>query len=285
MLGKFYDEKTLKKLQSIELEILRDFVDLCDRHNLIYFGVGGTAIGAIRHSGFIPWDDDIDIALPRDDYEKFLRYAKKEYSDKYLIVNGVEYPNFPFLTTRWTMKGTEFVEWPMKDVDCPNGIFLDIYPFDQIPDDEKKVKRQAIQSFFWSKLLILRSIPDPVLPVGGLLAKIITFICGIIHWFLKTFKVSKKWLHKMCLATSRQYNGKGDTKRFGFICDTTAYTSVYYMDEVYPLRTIRFEDIDLNFPGQVEKSLERAFGDFMQLPPEEKRKNHYPYKLDFGIKE
>ena len=57
------------------------------------------------------------------------------------------------------------------------------------------------------------------------------------------------------------------------------------MEEVYPLRTIRFEDIDLNFPGQVEKSLERAFGDFMQLPPEEKRKNHYPYKLDFGIKE
>ena len=72
MLYREYDEETLKKLQAIELEILKDFNDLCDKYDIDYFGCGGTAIGAVRHGGFIPWDDDIDVGLLRKDYEKFL---------------------------------------------------------------------------------------------------------------------------------------------------------------------------------------------------------------------
>ena len=280
-----YDTDTLKKLQSVELEILRDFVSLCETHKLTYFGIAGTGIGAIRHGGFIPWDDDIDVAMPREDYDKFIKIAKKEYNDKYLVLNGVDYPNYPLLTGRWIMKGTEFIEWPFKDIDCPFGIFLDIYPLDQIPDDEKKFKRQAIQAFFWSKLLILRSIPHPMLPFKGIKASIVQIICGIIHWFLKTFNVSKRWLYNMCLRVSTQYNGRGNTRRIDFLCDTTAYMNIHYVEDIYPLKTIRFEDIDLKFPNRIENNLEREYGDYMTLPPEDKRKNHFPYKLDFGIKE
>ena len=277
-----YDNDTLKKLQSIELEILRDFIDLCNKNDLTYFGIAGTGIGAIRHGGFIPWDDDIDVAMPRKDYNKFVKIAERDYADKYSVLDGNHCSNYPLLTGRWLLKGTEFIEWPMKDIDCPNGIFLDIYPLDQIPDDEKKFKRQAAQAFFWSKLLILRSIPHPTLPVGGLLAKIIQVVCGIIHWFLKTFKVSKKWLYKMCLRVSTQYNGKGETKRLDFLCDTTAYMNIHYVDDTFPLRDIKFEDLNVKFPNRIENNLEREYGDYMTLPPEEKRKNHYPYKLDFG---
>ena len=281
MTDRCYDNETLKKLQKVELEILRDFVDLCDKNDITYFGIAGTGIGAIRHGGFIPWDDDIDVAMPRKDHDKFVRIAEKYYSDKYFVLDGKRFPNYPLLTTRWVMKGTEFTEWPLKDIDCPFGIFLDIYPLDQIPDDEKKFKRQARQAFFWSKLLILRSIPHPTLPVRGFTAKIIQLICGMIHWFLKTFKVSKRWLYNMCYAVSTQYNGRGDTKRIDFLCDTTAYMNIHYIDDIYPLKTIKFEDIELKFPQKIENNLERAYGDFMQLPPEEKRKNHYPYKLKF----
>ena len=84
---KEYDEKTLKKIHEVELEILKDFMDICDRHDLTYFGIAGTGIGALRHQGFIPWDDDIDVALPRDDFEKFLKYLEREMGDKYLIMN------------------------------------------------------------------------------------------------------------------------------------------------------------------------------------------------------
>ncbi len=281
MTDRSYDEETLRKIHEAELEILRDFLDLCEKNNITYFGVGGTAIGAIRHGGFIPWDDDIDIAMPRKDYERFLRLADKYYGDKYFLMNGKNYPNYPLLTTRWTMKGTEFVEWPLKDIDLPFGIFLDLYPFDQIPDDEKKFRRQAVQAFFWSKLLILRSIPHPVLPFSGIKAKIVQPVCGMIHWFLKTLNVSSKWLYQMCHRVSVQYNGKAGAKRFDFLCDTTAYLNIYDYDDIYPLKTIKFEGLDLKFPNRIEDNLNKMFGDFMQLPPEDKRKNHYPYKLKF----
>jgi lipopolysaccharide cholinephosphotransferase len=78
MLYKEYDEKTLHRLQQIELEILRDFDELCTENGLSYFGCGGTAIGAVRHHGMIPWDDDIDVGLLRKDYEKFLRIARQK---------------------------------------------------------------------------------------------------------------------------------------------------------------------------------------------------------------
>ena len=90
-----YDPEVLKRVQETELEILKDFIDLCDRHDIDYFGVGGTAIGAVRHQGFIPWDDDIDIGFLRKDYDRFLALAKEELSDKYEVLNAIEDHNYP----------------------------------------------------------------------------------------------------------------------------------------------------------------------------------------------
>lgn len=276
-----YDEKTLKRVQNTELEILHDFVKLCDENSLTYFGIAGTGIGAIRHGGFIPWDDDIDVAMPRKDFEQFVRIAKEKYKDKYLVLNGEEYPNYPLLTTRWVMKGTKFIEWPLKDIDCPFGIFLDIYPLDQIPDDERLFNRQARKAFFYSKLLILRSIPFPVLGFKGLKGKIIHCVCAMIHIVLCIFHVSKRWLYKKCLEVSTMYNDLPQTKRIDFLCDTTAYMNIHEVKGIYPLRKIPFEDLELNFPNNIEENLTLEYGDFMQLPPVEKRRNHFPYQLEF----
>ena len=90
-----YDEETLKRVQQTELGILKDFMALCDKHGLTYFGIAGTGIGAIRHKGFIPWDDDIDIALPRKDYEIFLKLARKYLSDRYIVLNCETNENYP----------------------------------------------------------------------------------------------------------------------------------------------------------------------------------------------
>lgn len=278
---KEYDAETLRRVQETELEILKDFVALCDTHGLTYFGIAGTGIGAIRHGGFIPWDDDIDVAMPRADFDQFVALAKELYDEKYLVLNGEEDPNYPLLTTRWVMRGTEFVEHPLKKIDCPLGIFLDIYPLDQIPDDEKQFRKQARKAFFYSKLLILRSIPFPVLGFRGWKAKLVHLICGFVHLLLKCFRVSKRWLYRKCLEISTMYNGLEKTKRIDFLCDTTAYLNIHEVADIFPLKKIPFEDIELNFPNKIEKNLTEAYGDFMQLPPVEKRKNHYPYKLTF----
>jgi lipopolysaccharide cholinephosphotransferase len=279
---KEYDDATLKKVQQAELGILKDFVKLCDENDITYFGIAGTGIGALRHKGFIPWDDDIDVAMPREDHERFVKIAKEKYSDKYYVLNGVEDENYPLLTTRWILKGTTFIEEPLKNINCNFGIFLDIYPLDKIPDDEKLFKKQARKAFFFSKLLVLRSIPFPVLAFSGVKAKLVHAICAVVHFFLALFHVSKKWLHKKCLAVSTMYNSLPESKRIDFLCDTTAYMNIHYTDGMYPLIELDFEDIKLKFPGNIRDNLTSAYGDYMKLPPVEKRKNHYPYKLDFG---
>ena len=98
--SKFYEPEVLKQLQGEILSILDDFIRICEDYHLEYFGIAGTGIGALRHKGFIPWDDDIDIAMPRRDFEHLLRIVEKKMSDRYLVLNAERYPNYPLMTTR-----------------------------------------------------------------------------------------------------------------------------------------------------------------------------------------
>ena len=84
--SKPYEPEILAKLHKTQIEILEEFERICEKHNLEYFAIYGTAIGAVRHQGFIPWDDDIDVGMLREDYEKFLEIAKKELGEKYQIM-------------------------------------------------------------------------------------------------------------------------------------------------------------------------------------------------------
>ena len=278
---KEYDDITLKKIQKVELEILKDFMDICDRHGLDYFGIAGTGIGALRHQGFIPWDDDIDVAMPRDDFEKLLTLVEKEMGNKYLIMNTERYPNYPLMTTRMTMRGTKFKEEALKDIDAPLGIFLDLYPLDKVSDNPKEARKQARDTWFWSKILILRSIPFPMLGFSGWKAKIVHAACGFAHFMLKLFHVPKMWIYKKAYEAETRSNYYKETKNVDFFCDTTPYMNLYAVKDIYPLRKLPFEEMELNFPHNLHNNLTRMYGDYMQLPPEEKRKNHYPYELEF----
>ena len=278
---KEYDDFTLKRIQEVELEILKDFMDICDRHGLDYFGIAGTGIGALRHHGFIPWDDDIDVAMPRDDFEKLLPLVEKEMGDKYLIMNAERYPNYPLMTTRMTMRGTKFKEEALKNIDAPLGIFLDLYPLDKVSDNHKEARRQARDAWFWSKILILRSIPFPMLGFSGWKAKIIHAICGLAHLVLSILHVPKTWIYKKAYEAETRSNHYTKTKNLDFFCDTTPYMNLYAVKDIYPLRKLPFEDVELNFPHNLHNNLTGMYGDYMQLPPEEKRKNHYPYELEF----
>ena len=278
---KEYDTGTLKKIQQVELEILKDFMDICDRHGLTYFGIAGTGIGALRHQGFIPWDDDIDVAMPRDDFEKLLRLVEEEMGDKYLIINTEHYPNYPLMTTRLTMRGTKFKEEALKDIDAPMGIFLDLYPLDKVSDNQSEARKQARDAWFWSKILILRGIPFPKFGCSGWKKKMIHAVCGLEHLVMKICHVPKMWIYKKAYEAETRYNHYENTERLDFFCDTTPYMNLYYTKEIYPLKKLPFEDTELNFPHDIHRNLKAMYGDYMQLPPEEKRKNHYPYELEF----
>lgn len=282
---KEYDAATLKKIQKVELEILKDFIAICEKHQLDYFGIAGTGIGALRHQGFIPWDDDIDVAIPRDDFEKLISCVEEEMGDKYLIMNTERYPDYPLMTTRMVLRGTKFKEEALKNVEAPLGIFLDLYPFDKMSDDSKEARKQARDAWFWSKILILRSIPFPMLGFAGWKGKLVHAVCGAAHAVLSVCHIPKLWIYRKAYEAETRFNHLGEVKRLNFFCDTKPFMNMYETKDIYPLQKLPFEDTMLNFPRNMHKNLTGMYGDYMELPPEEKRKNHFPYELEFPEKE
>ncbi len=147
----------LEKLHIVLLMMLDDFADICKKNDICWIGMYGTAIGALRHKGFIPWDDDIDICMPREDHDKFCEIVQRDYSDKYEIVNPLTCPNYPMTTTRFILKGTEFRDANLATMDFDSGIFLDLFPLDYLADDEKAFKKQAWHCWLYNKLAIARA--------------------------------------------------------------------------------------------------------------------------------
>ena len=141
---KQYDKDVLKKLQNVQLEILSDFIDICEKNNLDYFLVFGTALGAVRHKGFIPWDDDVDVGMLREDYNKFLEIAKTQLSNKYEILTPLTNKEYACSVTHFEKKNTSFIPETSKDLKCNMGINIDIFAFDNIAD-EKNLKRMCRQ--------------------------------------------------------------------------------------------------------------------------------------------
>ena len=282
MLYREYDEKTLKKLQKIELEILQDFDDLCTENGLSYFGGGGTAIGAVRHKGMIPWDDDIDVGLVRKDYVKFLKIAKqKKWAEKYSVINAETMENYPLMSTRWCKKGTKFKEDALKTLDGDLGIFLDVYCFDNIPDNELLMKIHGWRSWFWGKLLILYWLDEPVLYFDGFLGKAVTGICKGVHLGMRGLHISPRWLYRHTKRVTTCYDGK-ETRRVNYMHDPRPFISIMNKSDIFPVRRMEFSGQEICVPANVEAYLDRRFGDYMTLPPEDKRHNHPPYELDFG---
>lgn len=279
--AKFYDPEILKRLQGELLSILDDFLKICEENQLNYFGIAGTGIGAIRHKGFIPWDDDIDIAMPRRDFERFLELVEQQMGDKYLVLNAKTCPNYPLMTTRLVKKGTVFVEEVMKDVDCPFGIFLDLYVLDNVANHPVAYELQSWEAWFWSKLMILRSIPKPTLQQKGGKAQMIWAACGAAYQMMRLFHISPEWLRKRCEAACTRYNKK-KTYRMAFLPDTSPYWNVLDKRKCRPKRQLEFEGRKLDFPGNIHEMLTNMYGDYMELPPVDKRKTHYPYKLKFS---
>ncbi|NCB92999.1 MAG: LicD family protein [Clostridia bacterium] len=280
-----YDEQSLKKLQKIELEMLHDFVDICEKHHLQYFGIGGTAIGALRHQGFIPWDDDIDLAFVRSDYERFCKIVEKDYSNKYYILRYESNKAYPLFTARMCKKGTVFQEHAMKNVDCPFGIFLDLYAYDNVPDDRREMKKQAAAAWVYSKLLILCSIEQPnLVQLFGWKKKAALAACKVAHHMIKLLHISTDGIVYRCKKCCTRYN-KQDTKRLAYLTEAKPYGSMIKKKDLFPLIQMPFEDLKLNFPNHMHEMMTAYYGDYMQLPPEEKRYNHCPYQLKFGDEE
>ena len=277
-------EMTLRELQLFSLEIMKDIHTFCMEHHILYSLLDGSLIGAARHKGFIPWDDDIDVAMDRKDYDKFLKIAKEKYSDKYTILNNDTNPKFPLMNTRWGLKGTEYKTEDLKNIPGEFGIFLDIFCFDNVPDDNKLMKKQGTKAWFYGKLLVLSGVKRPTLYYYGFKAKILHAIFFIAHYVLKIFHLTSRHFYKKANKYGTMYKDV-DTKRFAYMYDPQRFTSMLDKSDIYPTKRMNFEGVSVKVPNKLEKYLSTRYGDYMKLPPEDKRHTHPPYSLKFNDEE
>ncbi|MGI6010601.1 MAG: LicD family protein [Ruminococcus sp.] len=285
MMYREYDPEVLKRLQETELAILKDFDCFCRERNIEYFGCGGTLLGAVRHGGFIPWDDDLDVGMTREHYERFLKAAMEDEEGDYAVLNTRTDHSFPVMITKWYKKGTVFRDEDALVCGYHCGIGVDIFCFDNVADDPKELRRQAMKAWCFGKLLILRQISSPTIYEGGWKGKMASLAARLASGGLKMLQVSPFSLYRQAEEAALRYRGR-KTKRVAFLFDPTPYTSMLKRRDIYPTRELFFEEMKFKFPHRPEVYLRTRYGkDYMQLPPEDKRHNHPPAELSFRTKE
>ncbi len=271
-----YEPQDLKHLQNILLMILKDFIDFCDEHDIVYFIDGGSALGCVRHQGFIPWDDDIDVMMFRDHYEKFLRY-RHEFDDKYEILNMEDYEDYCRLFSKISLKGTRTGEVLDRNKDFKLGIGIDLFVFDNIPNPGFKLKLFTFQFEVFRKILSVHEVTTS----DVYLSKNKERLGHFLRFVFKLFKIDnntvKKWGRKL-IHKSKQLDSDYVS------CFGTPYGLYPFDKSIYAsFINAKFESLEVNLAGDYEKYLNINFGkDWRELPPVEKRLNHKYEGFDFG---
>lgn len=267
----------LRELQLTEAEMLSQIKRICEKYGLTYYLVYGTLLGAVRHQGFIPWDDDIDIGMLREDYEKFLKIAPQCLKKGYTLQHFSTDKNTPTYFAKIRKDGTQFVEYSNKSLDIHHGIFVDIFPYDKVPNEKGKQKKH------WNKIR-RQNIPyqskvtcTPLNPLFGnpIKAFLLRILFTLFHILL--LPVKRKVFFDLLDNTIKAYNHTSST----LVTSIGQLQGVADVSSLFPVKKHSFENITVNIPADAHGILTNEFGDYMQLPPEDKQLSHAPYLLKF----
>lgn len=274
-------DERLAKLHRVLLDMLKDFAGVCERHNLRWFVAFGTALGAVRNKGFIPWDDDLDICMPREDLDAFVKIMQEDASGRYSVMNSQIDANYPLATTRLMLNGTEFRDAALRTAEFESCIFLDLFPLDSLPDDDRSFRRQAWRAWLCNKLSIVKLVKSPYIGGGGVRALILRTGTFVMRGVLKLPGLRSLDFNELSLREQTRFAGE-QTRRVGFLCETDRFSCIYDRCDLFPVRMVPFEDTLVPIAYRAEKLLESLYGDFMTPPPLDQRREHYPDILDFG---
>lgn len=259
-------QEELRKIGLLQLEILDEVHRICEKHNIAYYMIAGTLLGAVRHKGFIPWDLDIDIAMPREDYDRFKTISKTQMTGRYSYIDYLDQPDYMRPHALIVRNDTRI----HFKYDCVNpktydlGVYIDVFPLDRAPDDEKLRKKQA------KKLKNIRKLKD----------------CRIQYCY--SFKAWRRYVHygisfllswipvRAINRYQQEQMQKYRNEQTACICSMAsqyAYEKQCMPQEIYGTPTLlEFEGRQYYAPEKYTEYLTRLYGDYMQLPPPEKRK-------------
>lgn len=246
------DKKELKKAQKIMLEILKEVDRICRKHKIKYWLDGGTLLGAVRHKGFIPWDDDIDICMLPEDYNEFINIGLKELSEKYFLDTKERDPYKVFKFLKIRDRNTIFIEEEESDREkYHQGIFMDIFVMNYLNDSS--ISRRKLYN-------ILLKLKDLIAERGKYkFLKLILKKFGVV--FLSTKLFDFLFL-----------NAEEERKSIGYKYN---FNQIYFLKDIFPLKEIEFEETMFYCPCNFDAILKELYGDmYMELPPKEQRVWH-----------
>lgn len=254
-----------REVQLLQLKLMKEIDAFCTANNIRYYFIGGSCLGAIRHKGFIPWDDDIDIAMMRDEYERFVELARGQFNnDTYFVQNYQSDPwMIPALTRLCIRKTYVDIKSEHHHKNCKNT-YIDIFPLDNVPDNVELRKRHRNKLYIIDRLILMKQFHlyrD---------SSIEYFVKMVVSLLLSIIPLS--YLQKKRVSIMTQYRYK-QTKN---VCSTTSRYGYYKQvmpREIYgnPIRH-QFEDYCFCIPEQYDEYLKHIFGDsYMEIPPISKR--------------
>ena len=257
-------ELTPKEIQLLLLNVMTDIDEFCTENDISYYMIGGTLLGAVRHQGFIPWDDDIDIAMLRSDYNKFIKMWKPEAHANYVLQNTYTDPKCCHTITRILVKGTKLVHNGSYNVTTEHSeLFFDIFPLDNVPDTEEarntqreellNIKRKIGYKF--SKTKSSNAIKQVMKEIRRVLLMPVSYHSLINELNCVAQRFNGQATHCICSMSSQyDYNKQA--------MDRSIYGT--------PVR-MKFEDRWFLAPAQSDAYLNHLYGDYMKLPPKEKQ--------------
>lgn len=266
----------LERLQNKEIEMLKAISNVCDKLDLTYVIISGTLLGSVRHRGFIPWDDDIDIGMPREDYEVFLKEGQKLLPSNLFIQHYSTERETNNLYIKVRDVNTVFLENDNQNANICHGIFIDVFPFDRIKTSFCGPKREYyrrrvfnIISGCYSKEYV-ESVRNPYKRMVG----------KLIHKTICSLKDQNSFLKKEDLRRKKLNSCGNDC----YLLNMFIWNDVVTYEELFDRELMQFGEEEFYGPKQYDKVLTKYYGaDYMQLPPVEKRITHKPLKVIFDI--
>lgn len=269
------EQNLLRKVQLTQLNILREVDRVCRENDIRWFLCCGTLLGAVRHQGFIPWDDDLDIGMLRPDYEKFCRIAPEKMDPRFCVQSWYTEENYPLPFAKLRMRNTLYVE-AKSAVFQENGFYIDVFPYDFAPEsrEEQDALARKLNDLFRIKLM--KSGYKPWLEKNRINWK---KRLGYLMYQMKAVTASQEGL-------ARQYDAlAGSFPEGPVICRQRGLRKL----ECYPaewfcnLGMLSFEGEEFPGPADYDSVLRAQFGDYMVLPPEDSRNDrHQIIRVNFG---
>lgn len=268
--GHALTNEELNQLQDVQKELIREVKRICHKNNIHFNMVGGTMLGAVRHGGYIPWDDDADIGFLRTEYEKFREACKRDLDhNKYYMQDLRDTPGYRWGYGKLRKKGTEFVRLNQEFMPYEQGVFIDLMPFDNVPNNMilKKIhflKCNIYRKFFWSKVGA-RSETNRFLKIVYTLMS-----CVPMGFLVKNYQrfINNCQKHKTKMVRILTF----PTPKGVYGYDRDWYTK---------LSNYKFDELVLPGAKDYDGYLKVKYGNYMELPPMEKRKVHPVSKIKF----